>query len=146
MAFVNRDIEIRDWRHISIAFRWKLLTAIEELIEDDERETVAAAQANHKRSTENWIYGISPKALASGNADDVFPLYLKHSTDWQAVCGVHRGGNLQLYNKCLAKDLPPMTEKQFSLKTTPLIEELLGELGLLMKKMIEATVRETMVC
>jgi hypothetical protein len=39
-----------------------------------------------------------------------------------------------------------MTEKQFSLKTTPLIEELLGELGLLMKKMIEATVRETMVC
>jgi len=146
MAFVNRDIGIRDWRHISIAFRRKLSTAIEELIEDDERETVAAAQANHTRSTENRIYGISPEALASGNADDVFPLYLKHSTDWQAVCGVHRGGNLQPYNKCLAKDLPPMTERRFSLKTTPIIEELLDELKPLIKTMIEVTVRETMVC
>ncbi len=146
MAFVNRDIGIRDWRHISIAFRRKLSTAIEELIEDDERETVAAAQANHRRSTENRIYGISPEALASGNADDVFPLYLKHSTDWQAVCGVHRGGNLQPYNKCLAKDLPPMTERRFSLKTTPIIEELLDELKPLIKTMIEVTVRETMVC
>jgi hypothetical protein len=146
MAFVNRDIGIRDWRHISIAFRRKLSTAIEELIEDDERETVAAAQANHRRSTENQIYDISPEALASGNADDVFPLYLKHSTDWQAVCGVHRGGNLQPYNKCLAKDLPPMTERRFSLKTTPIIEELLDELKPLIKTMIEVTVRETMVC
>ena len=147
MAFINWDIGMRDWRHISIAFRRKLSTAIDELIEDDESETVGAAQANHKRLTENRIYGISPEALASGNADDVFPLYLKHSTDWQAVCGVHRGGSLQPYNQCLAKDRPPITEQQqFSLKTTPLVAEILAGLAPMMKTMIETTVKETMVC
>lgn len=140
MTFVGKQIGMRDWRHISIAFRRKLSTALEDLIEDNEHETIAAAQSHHSRSTENRVYGISPVALASGQADDIFPLYLKHSTDWQEVCGVQRGGTLKPYHQSLAKDIPPPAPKPAQPSTSPIVKELFDLLMPALITMVEKTV------
>jgi len=145
LAHVGRQFGMQDWRHISIGFRRKLATSLEELMDQDSQETIGAAQSHHSRSTENRIYGISAMALASGNADDIFPLYLKHSTDWQDVCKVHAGGKLQPYRKCLAKDLPPPNIKPKN-PQSDLMEEItsiiMPSLQTMMKNMLTDTMKE----
>ena len=145
MTFIGMEMGVQDWRHVSIGFRRKLSTAIEDLIRGDESETIAASQAHHSRRTENRIYAISSIALASGNADDIFPLYLKHSTDWQEVCGVQRGGTLEPHEKCLAKHIqdPEPHPAQPPPATSPQVKELLDLLLPAMKTMIQTTVEET---
>jgi len=143
MQFIGTELGVSDWRHISIGFRRKLSTAIEDLIEQDANETIAASQSNHKRSTENRIYGISTVALASGSADDIFPHYLNHSTDWQEVCGVQRGGTLEPYAKCLAKDLKESTSIPAQSPTSPIVKELLDHLLPALKTIVQTTVEET---
>jgi len=143
MQFIGKELGVSDWRHISIGFRRKLSTAMEDLLEQDSNETIAASQAHHKRSTENRIYGISTIALASGSADDIFPLYLKHSTDWQEVCGVQRGGTLEPYAKCLAKDLKESTPIPAQSSTSPIVKELLDQLLPALKIIVQTTVEET---
>ena len=143
MTFIGMEIGVQHWRHISIGFRRKLSTAIEDLIQKDEGETIAASQAHHSRQTENRIYAISSMALASGNADDIFPLYLKHSTDWQEVCGVQRGGTLEPHQKCLAKDIQDPEPHLIPTATSPHVKELLDILLPAMKTMIQTTVEET---
>ena len=141
MKFIGKELGVQDWRHISISFRRKLATAIEELISEDGNETIAAAQAHHSRTIENRIYGISAVALATGNADDIFPLFLQHSTDWQDVCGVQRGGNIQPYNMCLAKkNIEPDSAKDTA---SPMVKEILDLLLPALKTMIQTTVEET---
>jgi len=143
MQFIGKELGVADWRHISIAFRRKLSTAIEDLLEQDSQETIAASQAHHKRSTENRVYGISTIALASGSADDIFPHYLKHSTDWQEVCGVQRGGTLEPYYKCLAKDQKISIPESISSTTQPIGQGLLDMLLPALQTMIQTTVEET---
>jgi hypothetical protein len=63
MKFIGMEIGVQHWRHISISFRRKLSTAVEDLIQDDGNETIVASQAHHSQSTENRIYGISATAL-----------------------------------------------------------------------------------
>jgi hypothetical protein len=67
MTFIGKEMGVQDWRHISIGFRRKLSTALEDLIREDGKDTVAASQAHHSRQTENRIYATSATALASGN-------------------------------------------------------------------------------
>jgi hypothetical protein len=143
MEFIGKEFGVADWRHISIGFRRKLSTAIEDLIEQDGKETIAASQAHHSRLTENRIYGISAIALASGSADDIFPLYLKHSTDWQEVCGVQRGGTLEPYTKCLAKELKKSAPNPVTSATSLIVKELLDLLLPALKTMVQSTVEET---
>jgi len=89
---------VNDWRHISAAFRRKLCPGLEDLIEEDTQDTVQALQSGHTRRTENRIYGISPDALA-GPAEDVLPLFLDASTDWQVTCKMVPGGHLLPYHQ-----------------------------------------------
>ena len=90
---------VNDWRHISAAFRRKICPGLEEIVEDDDsQETVQALQSGHTRRTENRIYGISTEALA-GSADEVLPMFLDASTDWQVACKVVPGGHLMPYKK-----------------------------------------------
>jgi hypothetical protein len=143
MTFIGKELGVQDWRHISISFRRKLSTAMEKLIEEDGNETIAAAQAHHSRTTENRIYGISPMALATGNADDIFPLFLEHSTDWQQDCGVQRGGRLEPYHKCMAKDIQPSEPKPVKETGAPIVQEIMDVLLPALKTMIQTTVEET---
>ena len=143
MKFIGKELGILDWRHISIGFRRKLSTAIEELIAEDRNETIAASQAHHSRATENRIYAISSIALASGNADDIFPLYLQHSTDWQEECGVHRGGTLAPYYECLAKNIKASIYTPDPSPTSPIAKELLDLFLPAIKTIVQKTIEET---
>jgi len=143
MTFIGMEIGMLDWRHISTGFRRKLSTAIEQLVEADAKETIGASQAHHSRTIENRIYCLSAIALASGNADDIFPLYLKHSTDWQEVCGVQRGGTLEPYEKSLAKDLTELISNPPQSPTSPIVKELLDLLLPVIKTIVQTTVKET---
>jgi hypothetical protein len=90
---------VNDWRHISAAFRRKICPGLEDIIEDDgNQETVQALQSGHTRQTENRIYGISTETLA-GSADEVLPMFLDASTDWQVACRIVPGGHLLPYSK-----------------------------------------------
>ncbi|KAF8803079.1 hypothetical protein BYT27DRAFT_7260412 [Phlegmacium glaucopus] len=90
---------VNDWRHISAAFRRKICPGLEDIVEDDNtQETVQALQSGHTRQTENRIYGISTEALA-GSADEVLPMFLDASTDWQVACRVVPGGHLLPYKE-----------------------------------------------
>ncbi|KAF9470600.1 hypothetical protein BDN70DRAFT_901974 [Pholiota conissans] len=144
LEHIGRKLGLQDWRHISIGFRRKLSTTMEELIDQDNRDTIGALQSHHSRSTENRIYAISPVALASGNADDIFPLYLSHSTDWQEVLHVYRGGSLLPYTQCLAKDLPPPSSKAAS-SVAPLVKEIVDLLIPTLKPMIESIVKDALM-
>lgn len=57
----------------------------------EEHDTVEARQATHSRKTEVRLYGLSADAL-SGVAEDVLPLYLDASTDWQIEAKAVPGG------------------------------------------------------
>jgi hypothetical protein len=71
---VGVGLGINDWRHISKAFKQKLCN-----------------QAGRTRSTGNRVYAVSHDTLA-GIAEDVLPLFLESSTDWQKILGVVPGG------------------------------------------------------
>jgi hypothetical protein len=88
-----------DWRHLSAAFRRKICPALDDLIDEEDQglDSVQALQSGHSRSTENRIYGISRDAL-KGPAEDVLPLFLDASTDWQvSTCIVPGGHGLPYY-------------------------------------------------
>jgi hypothetical protein len=93
---------ISDLCHISAAFRRKICPAMETIIDDDmSKESVQALQSGHSRHTENHIYGLSPEVLA-GAAEDVLPLFLDASTDWQVACKIVPGGHLLHYSEATA--------------------------------------------
>ena len=105
---------------------------------------IAASQAHYSHQTENHIYVISATVLASGNADDIFPLYLQHSTDWQEVCGVQRGGTLKPYEKSMAKDVEQvLANPAQSAATSTVVKELLDVLLPALKTVVQTTVEET---
>lgn len=113
---------VADWRHISAAFRRKICPAMETIIEDDmSQESIQALQSGHSRHTENRLYGLSPEALA-GAGEDVLPLFLDASTDWQVACKVVPGGHLLPYNEARASNFASLAacKKIKANYTTPL--------------------------
>lgn len=101
VSHLGFGLGVNSWRHISIAFKRKLGRFAEELLEEDELDTVDALQAGHSRSTENRVYGLSPDALA-GAPEDLLPQFLQASTNWQLLMHTVPGG-LELayaYAKC----------------------------------------------
>lgn len=102
---------VADWRHISAAFRRKICPAMNIIIEDDEtQESVQALQSGHSRRTENHLYGISAEALA-GSPEDVLPLFLDASTDWQVACKIVPGGHLLSYTTARAANFDFLASK-----------------------------------
>ncbi|KAF8062577.1 hypothetical protein FPV67DRAFT_1421983, partial [Lyophyllum atratum] len=102
VPIVKFPIGVHSWRHICLAFKRKLAPALEQLVEEQDFDTVEARQATHSRRTENRIYALSADALA-GVAEDVLPLYLDASTDWQIVARVVPGGLGLSYRNALMK-------------------------------------------
>jgi hypothetical protein len=90
-AHMDVDLNVSNWRHIYTAFRRKLCSQLQDLLEGDENERIEALQMGHNTQTERRIYGISPEALQSAS-EDVLPLFLDASTEWQILCGVVPGG------------------------------------------------------
>ncbi|KAG6819317.1 hypothetical protein H0H93_012993 [Arthromyces matolae] len=82
---------VQSWRHICIAFKRKRCPDLEEIIADDQVETVEAQQATHTRRVENMRYALSSDSL-SGISEDVLPLFLDASTDWQLETRMVPGG------------------------------------------------------
>jgi hypothetical protein len=108
--FMAIELGVSDWRHISAAFRNKLCGRLQELIEDDEeQESIGALQMGHSRQTENRVYGISQEAL-HGAAEDILPLFLDASTDWQIVCRVVPGGLSLRYQDALMSSFDSLVE------------------------------------
>ncbi len=68
-------------------------------VEDDETEdSIQALQSGHSRHTENRLYGITAESLA-GAAEDVLPMFLDASTDWQVACCIVPGGHMLPYSE-----------------------------------------------
>ncbi|KAG2093525.1 uncharacterized protein F5147DRAFT_657420 [Suillus discolor] len=75
---------INSWCYISTAFKCKLGRFAEELLEEDDEDTVEALQAGHSRMMENRIYSLSPDTLAGGG-EDLLPQFLQANTNWQLL-------------------------------------------------------------
>lgn len=85
LEFLQERITVRDWRHISIAFRRKLCPGQIALLEDNTAEDhIAAEQTGHTARTEQLKYVISAEALV-GPSEDILPLFLQASNNWQQV-------------------------------------------------------------
>lgn len=118
---------------------------MEQVDEEDENKTVGALQSHHSRTTENRIYGLSSMALLSGWADDVFLLYLEHSTDWQGVCGVAKGGSLKPYRQSMAKNVVGVVATPQPVATTGLANKLLAALMPALTQAVEAAVSKHLI-
>jgi hypothetical protein len=81
---------LRGYRDVNAAFQRKLCTNLRELAEGGEDQRVIAEQMSHSYTIHTNIYGGSADHLA-GPAEDVLPLYLLASTDWQVECRVVPG-------------------------------------------------------
>ncbi|KAG6867384.1 hypothetical protein C0993_003524, partial [Termitomyces sp. T159_Od127] len=106
---IHVDLGLQSWRQISIAFRRKTCQQLEDLMESDEENTVQAMQATHSRRTENRVYGLSADAL-SGVAEDVLPLYLEASTQWQIATGAVPGGLALPYSQARSHHFSALVE------------------------------------
>ncbi|KAG2067520.1 hypothetical protein BDR04DRAFT_1120426 [Suillus decipiens] len=92
-SYLDFNLGVNSWRHISIAFKCKLGHFAEELLDNDDEDTVDALQAGHSSRVENRIYGLSPDMLSV--KQDLLPQFLRASTKWQLLMHVVPGG-LQL--------------------------------------------------
>lgn len=85
---------IRPWRHIAIAFRRHLCPLAHAFFEDiasaNDRDTAAILQLGHSRQTEDRRYAITADTM-HGLSEEIIPLYLDASVDWQIVCEVVPG-------------------------------------------------------
>jgi len=91
LTHLGVKLGVRHWRHVNTAFRRKICPHMDQLLDDDEKDSIPALQSGHKRGTENRLYGISQDGVA-GASEDLLPLFLEASTDWQIACSVVPGG------------------------------------------------------
>ncbi|KAF8814338.1 hypothetical protein BYT27DRAFT_7250136 [Phlegmacium glaucopus] len=139
---------VADWRHISAAFRRKICPAMETIVEDDmSQESVQALQSGHSRHTENHLYGLSPEALG-GAPEDVLPLFLDASTDWQVACRIVPGGHLLRYHEATASHFASLAagKKIKANYTTPVgtIEQVMDRVTLTLDVQLEKYIKKLM--
>jgi hypothetical protein len=109
LPIVGIRLGVNPWRHTTSAWKCKLCNSMEEIMEESEQETIDAAQAGRTRQTDNHHYGISHDAL-SGVAEDVLPLYLDSSTDWQKQLHVVPGGLQLTYEEASGKNFQDLVK------------------------------------
>lgn len=159
---IGMEIGVRSWRHICLAFKRKLCSGLEDLIEIDGEDTAEAQQATHSRKTENRLYGLSADSL-SGVAEDVLPLYLDASTDWQIECKAVPGGlgldyhqarairfdelvqvgAIQRANKTAGVDLEGLAAKLAPMLSDQLTQAVVAALGPAIQQLVEASLGES---
>jgi hypothetical protein len=106
---VGLEMAVNVWRHTTSAWKRKLCNSMQEIMEDAHLDTINALQAGRTRQTENRIYGISHDALA-GSGEDVLPLYLDSSTDWQKQLHVVPGGLQLTYKEASGKNFKDLVK------------------------------------
>jgi hypothetical protein len=99
LPVLDVGLGVSDWRHITAGFRRKICPGLENVIEEDEKDTLQALQSGHSRQVENRIYGLAHDSLA-GLGDDILPAYVDVSTDWQVACKIVPGGHMLPYTEC----------------------------------------------
>lgn len=78
------QIGVRDWRQIHAAFARKHCGQAEQLMEMGEEDTAQIRQFGHGRSVHDGIYGRSANSIDKcALPEDILPLYLEASTEWQ---------------------------------------------------------------
>ena len=100
---------VNGFRHVSTAFRRKICNGMEQAVEEDENDSIAAQQSGHSRHTENRVYGLSADAMA-GAPEDLLPLFLDASTDWQIACKVVPGGLGLTYSEARATNFDSLVQ------------------------------------
>ncbi|KAJ3508586.1 hypothetical protein NLJ89_g5676 [Agrocybe chaxingu] len=103
-------LNVNSWRHISTAFRRLHCTRFKQLLDEEDNDSVDARQSGHSRQTENRLYGLSHDTLA-GAGEDVLPLFLDASTDWQILCGVVPGGTGLRYSQSMMSAFGSLLEE-----------------------------------
>ncbi|KAG6819212.1 hypothetical protein H0H93_014238 [Arthromyces matolae] len=98
---IGVKLGLQAWRQVSIAYRRKRCSDLEDLIDDDQEDTFGALQATHSRRMENRVYGLSADAL-SGVPEDFLPGFLEASTRWQIESRAVPGGLGLPYRDCRA--------------------------------------------
>ncbi|KAG6847257.1 hypothetical protein H0H93_009255, partial [Arthromyces matolae] len=156
-AILGIKLGLQSWRQVVIAFRRKHCTGMEELFDFDSQDTVGALQASHSRRTENRIYGLSPDAL-SGVAEDVLPLFLDASTQWQVAVKAVPGGMLMSYHDCRAihfdklcqvgsikiAHAPSAAAPPPSLDVSQVVGQISNQLLQLLPQLVDRTVQEAL--
>jgi hypothetical protein len=117
LPHVGIGLGVNAWRHISKAFKEKLCNRMMEVLEDGEEESVDAAQAGRRRETGHRVYGVSHDTL-DGMAEDVLPLFLDSSTDWQKMLRVVPGGMGLTYHESMGENFADMV-KSGAITLTP---------------------------
>lgn len=84
-------LKVNDWRHTTSGFQRKLCTLLDDLLEGSQEQQVLAEQFAHGKTIHDRVYGVSSDSL-DGPSEDVLPLFLDASTDWQVECRVVPGG------------------------------------------------------
>lgn len=90
-TYLYTHLTVRPWRHISIAWRRKFCPNNPEFHDEANlQDHIGAEQTGHSARLESMHYAISATALA-GPSEDILPLYLKASGNWQQVFGIVPG-------------------------------------------------------
>lgn len=87
---VHFNLGVQSFRQIHAAFSRKHCGQMEVLLDASEVNTAQVLQYGHTRSIHDQIYGVSADATA-GPSEDILPLFLDASTDWQRVMHVVQG-------------------------------------------------------
>lgn len=114
---------VNGWRHVSTAFRRKICKRMEDLFEEDNMESVQALQSGHSRQTENRVYALSADSLL-GAPEDLLPLFLEASKDWQIACRIVPGGLGQSYLDSKVCHFQAIPQLESAHETESLMQEL----------------------
>lgn len=87
---VGFNLGVQSFRQIHAAFSRKHCGQMESLLDASEVNTAQVLQYGHTRSIHDNIYGVSADATA-GPSEDILPLFLDASTDWQRTMRVVQG-------------------------------------------------------
>lgn len=94
---------LQAWRHIAIALRRYLCPSahgfFEDLESDTDHDSAAILQTGHSRRMEDMRYAITPESM-KGLSEDIIPMYLDASTEWQIVCEVVPGAYFLRSHSC----------------------------------------------
>ncbi|KZP15004.1 hypothetical protein FIBSPDRAFT_750856 [Athelia psychrophila] len=93
------QIGVRDWRQIHAAFARKLCGQAEHLLDVGDEDTAQVLQYGHGRSVHDNIYGTSGNVQGtSALPEDILPLFLEASTEWQITTLTVPGKPMSIYS------------------------------------------------
>ncbi|KAF7967200.1 hypothetical protein HWV62_35150 [Athelia sp. TMB] len=99
---VKFDLGVQAFRQIHASFSRHHCGQMEALLEASEVNTAQILQYGHNRSIHDQIYGVSADSTA-GPSEEILPLFLDASTDWQKKLTLVQGGIMLPYDQVTAE-------------------------------------------